>query len=68
MMPSFSDVLVCGISTQLHQQIVGFDEVIASSDIDFAASVLRFTSLIRLGFLTAQSLPEIIGVIGEVSL
>jgi mRNA interferase MazF len=66
-MPSFGDILVCGISTQLHQQIVGFDEIISSSDADFAASGLRLDSLIRLGFLTAQPLPDIVGVIGAVS-
>ena len=66
-MPSLGDILVCGISTQLHQRLPGFDEVIASFDIDFAASGLRFDSLIRLGFLTAQPLPDIAGVIGAVS-
>ncbi len=67
LMPSFGDILVCGISTQLHQQIVGFDEIISSSDADFAASGLRFDSLIRLDFLTAQPLLEIVGVIGAIS-
>jgi len=67
LMPYFGDILVCGISTQLHQQVVGFDEIVASSDADFASSGLRFDSLIRLGFITAQPLPEIVGVIGAVS-
>ncbi len=66
-MPSFGDILVCGISTQLHQQVAGFDEVIAASDADFAASRLRFSSVIRLDFLTVQPLADIGGVIGVIS-
>ena len=27
-MPPYRDVLVCGISTQLHQEVKGFDEVV----------------------------------------
>lgn len=26
--PPFNEALVCGISTQLHQQVAGFDQVI----------------------------------------
>ena len=35
-MPPYRDVLVCGVSTQLHQEVKGFDEVIQLSDPDFA--------------------------------
>jgi mRNA interferase MazF len=35
-LPGFGDWLVCGISTQLHQCVPGFDEPIASGDADFA--------------------------------
>ena len=49
-MPPYRDVLVCGISTQLHQEVKGFDEVVDQTDSDFAATGLRTTSLIRLGF------------------
>ena len=55
-MPGFGDLLVCGISTQLHQEIAGFDEILLSSDDDFKRSGLKAASLIRLGFLaTFQS-------------
>jgi mRNA interferase MazF len=37
-MPPYRDLLVCGVSTQLHQQVKGFDETITSGDADFAAS------------------------------
>jgi len=51
-MPPFQDMLVCGISTQLHQEVKDFDETIAPTDDDFVESSLREKSLIRLGFLT----------------
>lgn len=67
LMPYSGDTLVCGIGTQLREQIADFDEIISVCDTDFAASGLRFTSLIRLGFLAARSSFGIIGVIGVVS-
>src|SRR5689334_11417534 len=66
-MPPYRDVLVCGISTQLHQEVKGFDEVVAQTDSDFAATGLRTTSLIRLGFLAVLPRTTIIGSIGSVS-
>lgn len=33
-MPPFNDALVCGISTQLQQQVAGFDEVVRRQDAD----------------------------------
>jgi mRNA interferase MazF len=48
-MPPFGDVLACGVSRQLHQEVKGFDEVIQLSDVDYAATGLRSASLIRLG-------------------
>jgi mRNA interferase MazF len=47
---------VCGISTQLHQAVAGFDETITSGDADFANTGLVRASLIRLGFLQAVPL------------
>ena len=48
--PPFSDWLVCGVSTQLHHEVIGFDDLIAPSHADFAGSGLKAPSLIRLGF------------------
>jgi mRNA interferase MazF len=64
-MPAFRDLLVCGVSTQLHQRVADFDEVIGAADPDFASSGLRADSLIRVGFL--QSVPRriIAGTIGR---
>jgi mRNA interferase MazF len=66
-MPAFRDVLVCGVSTQLHQAVANFDEVIAASDPDFGASGLRADSVIRLGFLQVVPRRTIAGTIGAIS-
>ena len=65
--PPYRDFLVCGVSTQLHQQVKGFDEVISSSDPDFTASGLKSESLIRLGFLAVLPRAKIAGSIGAIS-
>jgi mRNA interferase MazF len=65
--PPYKDLLVCGVSTQLHQEVKGFDEVISSSDSDFAVSGLRSESLIRLGFLAILPRTKIAGSIGSIS-
>jgi hypothetical protein len=36
--PPYRDFLVCGVSTQFHQEVKGFDETVSSSDPDFAAT------------------------------
>ena len=66
-LPPFGDLLLCGVSTKLRQQVVGFDEILSPSDEDFAASGLTTTSLIRLGFLSAVPRGRVAGAIGSVS-
>ena len=66
-MPPYRDVLVCGVSTQLHQEVEGFDEVIQVSDPDYTGTGLHFPSLIRLGFLAVLPRSAIIGSIGSIS-
>lgn len=66
-MPPYRDFLVCGVSTQLQQQVKDFDELISHSDIDFSSSGLKSTSLIRLGFLAVLPRNSIIGAIGSIS-
>lgn len=66
-MPPFGDWLVCGITTQLAQEVTGFDEVIASSDPDFEQSGLSAVSLVRLGFLAVLPSRSIVGAIGSIS-
>ncbi len=66
-LPPFNDVLVCGISTQLQQQVAGFDEIIMRQDADFAASGLVADSLFRLGFLAVIPRNKLIGSIGSIA-
>jgi len=66
-MPPFQDMLVCGVSSQLRQEVKDFDEIISPTDSDFTASGLVGKSLIRLGFLTVVPQSQIVGVIGSIS-
>jgi mRNA interferase MazF len=65
--PPYQDFLVCGVSTQLRQEVQGFDEIISTSDPDFVSSGLKSESLIRLGFLAVLPRPRIAGSIGSIS-
>lgn len=66
-MPVYQDLLVCGITTQLHHYVDGFDEIISPAEPDFELSGLREKSLIRLGFLAIIPRYRILGAIGEIS-
>ncbi|MDH5681778.1 MAG: transcriptional regulator, partial [Spirochaetota bacterium] len=66
-MPPFSDCLICGISSQLHQEVVDFDEIIDLNHPDFQGSGLKTPPVIRLGFLTVIPKDKILGVIGQAS-
>ncbi len=65
-MPGYGDVLVCGISTQLHHYVQGFDEIISPADADFTSSRLVAASLIRLSFLAVLPRKNIAGAIGAI--
>ena len=65
--PPFGDWLVCGVSTQLQHEAVGFDDLIEPSHPDFDDSGLKAPSLIRLGFLAALPSSALLGEIGGVS-
>jgi mRNA interferase MazF len=66
-MPPFGDWLICGVSTQLHQQVAGFDDLIEPSHSDFESSGLKAPSLIRLGFLAVLPADHFLGVLGSIS-
>ena len=66
-MPGFGDFLVCGISTQLHQEVPGFDEILDDQSDDFAASGLKAPSLVRLGFLAVLPQQAFHGSIGRIN-
>jgi mRNA interferase MazF len=50
-LPGFRDWLVCGVSTQLHQEVARFDDPLLPEHEDYASTGLKAPSLIRLGFL-----------------
>ena len=66
-LPPFRDMLVCGISTQIHQAVEDFDEVIQKNDFDYSHSGLVADSVIRLGFLAVIPKKNVIGSIGAIS-
>ena len=63
----FRDLLVCGISAQIHQAVQDFDEIITINDDDFTNSGLVAESVIRLGFLAVLPRKKVIGSIGSIS-
>ncbi len=67
MMPPFGDWLLCGVSTQLAQEVAGFDDVIEATHADFRNSGLKAASLIRLGFLAVLPADHLLGVLGSIS-
>ena len=66
-MPPYCDLLVCGVSTQLHRYVKVLDEVISPGDDDFKSSGLRSKSMIRLGFLAVLNPHRVLGSIGSIS-
>lgn len=44
---NYDDWLICMISSQTHQYIAGFDEIVQESDADFGESGLKVASVIR---------------------
>jgi mRNA interferase MazF len=66
-LPSYGDLLVCGVSTQLHHYVQDFDEIIHPTDADFPSSGLVDASLIRLSFLAVLPRRNIAGSIGSIA-
>jgi mRNA interferase MazF len=60
----FGDVLVCGVSSQLHQEIPQWDERLTPGDSDFTTSGLKVASVIRLNWLAAVSPNVSVGTLG----
>ncbi len=63
----YDDWLVCMISSQLHQEIADFDEVISPDDLDFSTSGLKCASLIRVSRLAIVDVNLLLGSIGSIS-
>ena len=66
-MPGHGDWLACGISTQLHEYIKDFDELLDASHPDYSNSHLLAPSVVRLSFLSTIASKNISGTIGQVS-
>jgi mRNA interferase MazF len=66
-MPPHGDWLVCGVSSQLHQEATGFDHVVTASDADFLATGLKTSSVIRLGFLATLPVSVVSGRLGQIA-
>lgn len=62
----YQNVLLCGISTQLHLIQANWDELIQAADGDFAGSGLHQASVVRLSYLYAAETAEITGIIGRI--
>lgn len=55
------------VSSQLHQAVPDFDEVVGKDDHDFASTGLKVPSVIRLGRLAVVDAGSFEGVLGAVS-
>ncbi len=65
--PPSGDFIACGLSTQLQQEVPGFEEIIGPDDADFATARLKHVSLIRLAFLGSVPVHELRGRVGAIS-
>jgi mRNA interferase MazF len=63
----YSDVLLALVTSRGHQEVPDFDEVILSTDADFAATRLKTTSVIRLVRLVTVEADIIEGRLGSIS-
>jgi mRNA interferase MazF len=62
----YQNVLICGVSTQLHDLQPDWDDKIEPSDADFSQSGLHRTSAIRPSYFYGADVSEISGVIGRI--
>lgn len=62
----FNDWIVCAVSSQIHQEVVGFDYKILNSDQIFSTTGLKQSSIIRLGMISTVATSSILGIIGNI--
>lgn len=63
---SYDDWLICMITTHLHHENAGFDELLKNTDPDFLHSGLKSTSLIRVTRIAVVSSSIFKGAIGSI--
>ena len=61
-----NDWLISMISSQLSQQVSGFDEIITKQDRDFERSGLKASSVIRISRLAVVNKDALVGSIGNI--
>ncbi|PDV96891.1 type II toxin-antitoxin system PemK/MazF family toxin [Candidatus Chloroploca asiatica] len=64
---AYDDWLICMISSQIHQSIPAFDELVREDDPDFVESGLKTTSVIRIGRLAVVQGEILLGAIGHIA-
>ena len=62
----YNDWIICMISSQLHQEIPDFDEVITPTDSDFQQSGLKLASVIRISRLAVVNSDVLLGKLGQI--
>ena len=65
--PNYDEFLVCGLSTQLHRYVKGFDDKVKPDSTHDNLRQLQGESVIRLGFLGRVRRNETAGTIGSIS-
>ena len=63
---AYQSLLLCGVSTQMQAIQPDWDDPIGAGDGDFASSGLHQTSVIRLSFLRAAGIGEVVRIIGRI--
>ncbi|MCX6154057.1 MAG: type II toxin-antitoxin system PemK/MazF family toxin [Candidatus Kapabacteria bacterium] len=66
-LPKYGDLLVCGVSTQIHQLLPDFDLLLSTQSNDFQTSGLIKESIIKLGFISVLPTQFIEGTLGNIS-
>ena len=63
----YDDWLICMVSSQLSQELPGFDIVLYENDSDFEQSGLKTSSIIRISRLAVVNKDILLGSIGNIS-
>ena len=64
----YNDWLICMISSQLHQEIPDFDEIVRPNDSDFKQAGLKLPSVIRISRLAVVESNMLLGKLGQIDI
>jgi mRNA interferase MazF len=65
--PPFSDLMVCMVSSQLRHECPSVDEIVRDNDDDFQSSGLKVSSLIRIAVVATLPRKASLGTLGRIS-